>query len=135
MSNDYITMTSEELLDSYLLNLEVRESADRAVWAIKAELRDRMTREGATELPIRKHTVRLRQTVRDDNQRLALVRELINPEDLEAAGAYTPEHTEVVPEKFNATRLKPFRKRGKDIADAIDRAKIVSDIRVTIEEK
>jgi hypothetical protein len=59
-----------------------------------------------------------------DQSRLMAVLELVEEAELEKAGAYIPEHQEstTVAARFNLTKLKPFQKRGREMAEVLEYA-------------
>jgi hypothetical protein len=133
--DDFSLMDPGQLLDAYNLNAEIRDSADRAIYEIKAILKESMLRDGATEIPLRDGVnARLTETVKYNSRILAGVKELISPDELISSGALIPEHQKTVPEQFNATKLKGFAKRGRDVAKIINQAREVSNTRVQIRE-
>jgi len=60
--------------------------------------------------------------------------ELVPEADLVDAAAYVPEHeeTRTVQAKWNATRLKPFAKRGVAVQEAIASARVEGEPRLKL---
>lgn len=108
-----------------------------AIWRIEGELQARMEGEGASIYDTSTHEVELKTSTSYDQGRLTPLLELLSQEELEAAHAYEPEHeeTRTVPAKWNLTHLKKFRRRGRDIAEIIERARFSGPTRLTIKEK
>ena len=96
------------------------------------ELSRMMQAEGATEAVSDHHIASLETKHSYDQSRLHGVLEFVPEADLIDARAYVPEHQALVPAKFNATKLKPFAKRGQDIRDVIDAARIEGEPRLKI---
>ncbi len=104
---------------------------------IEMEITKRMRADSATAVAHDDFTVELAGTPKYDESKLYAVLEYIPQADLVKAGAYTPAHEETVqvPEKFNATKLKPFGKFGSDIRDIIQGARWESNVRLRIKPK
>ena len=104
---------------------------------IEMEITKRMRADGATAVAHDDFTVELAGTPKYDESKLYAVLEYIPRADLIEAGAYTPAHEETVqvPEKFNATKLKPFGKFGADIREVIEDARWISNPRLKIKPK
>jgi hypothetical protein len=96
------------------------------------ELSRMMQAEGATEAVSDNHIASLETKHRYDQARLRGVLEFVPEADLVNSGAYAPEHQRLVEGRFNATKLKPFAKRGQDIRDVIDAARIEEEPRLKI---
>ena len=131
-------MTTEEMVSEWIdLNRAVKEQLgdlEHLEYAIQVALE----RDEATEYPHPTHSVKLengRPTW--DYSKLKGVFEYVHPVELEASRAWTPEHKETitVKEKWNVTRLKPYSKRGKDIRDVIEGAKIPGRAQLRIKPK
>ena len=89
---------------------------------------------GATKLRTEKGIVQKMVPVSDyDLGTLAKLREITSPEDLE--GVYIPEHTELVPEKWDGRRLKKVRAFGNEHAAIIDDAEIRGNPRIILVEE
>ena len=89
---------------------------------------------GATKLRTEKGIVQKMVPVSDyDLGTLAKLREITSPEDLE--GVYIPEHTELVPEKWDGSRLKKVRAFGNEHAAIIDDAEIRGNPRIILVEE
>ena len=91
-----------------------------------------MEAEGATEAVSDNHIASLETKHSYDQSRLHGVLEFIPESDLVDAGAYVPKPQALVPAKFNATKLKPFAKRGQDIRDVIDAARVEEEPRLKV---
>jgi hypothetical protein len=129
-------MELQELVDEVAKAETAKRDAaviyDRLSW----QLMRMMVEEGATEAVSDTHIASLSSKHRYDQNRLRGVLELVSETDLVAAGAYVPEHeeTRLVESKFNATKLKPFAKRGRAIQDVIDDARVAEEPRLKIVE-
>ena len=69
-----------------------------------------------------------------DHGKLHGVLELVPEADLVDAAAYVPEHeeTRTVQARWNATKLKPFGKRGAAVQEAIDAARVEGEPRLRL---
>ncbi|MAH48209.1 hypothetical protein CMI37_20465 [Candidatus Pacearchaeota archaeon] len=111
---------------------DLAESRSRIEW----ELTRRMEADGATAIPNERYEVLLAPSkVTYDYGKLVALFETVSEADLVAAGAYTPEHDEPVPAKWNATKLKPFRKFGNDVKTIIDGARLEGPKKLSIKER
>ena len=109
---------------------EAIEIYERAAW----ELTRMMQEEGATEAVSDTHKATLTATNSYDASRLHAVLEVVPEQDLVDAKAYVPEHeeTRTVQAKWNATKLKPFSKRGVAVQEAIASARIEGEPRLKL---
>lgn len=109
------------------------EIRGRVEWFLQRRMED----DGATVYETGTHKVELKASVRYDQGRLTPILELLAQDELTDARAYEPEHeeTHTVPAKWNMTKLKPFARYGKAIADIIEDAKLQGPSRVAIKEK
>ena len=107
-----------EVAKAEVAKREAIELYERAAW----ELTRMMQSEGATEAVSDTHKATLTATNSYDASRLHAVLEVV------------PEHeeTRTVQAKWNATRLKPFAKRGVAVASCIDAARIEGEPRLRI---
>jgi hypothetical protein len=131
-------MTTEEMVREWIdLDLAIKEQVqdlERLEYAIQLA----MEKDGATEYAHPTHTVKLengRPTW--DYGKLKGVLEYVDSQDLYRAGAWAPEHTEevLIKEKWNATKLKPFGRRGKEIRQVIEDARIPGRAHLKIRPK
>ena len=117
-------MDNDSLMDEYR---EVMAEIDPLVERrklIEFHLQKNMENDGATEfVSSRGKAVIEKGSASIDHDKLDALYEYLLPHELAEAGAVVPAHTERVPRKFNMTRLRPFAKRGKSIADIIEGAK------------
>ena len=129
----YNHMSNEELLTEYLTQRQARECAERSLWEISNEWRERAARDGASEIAVKgTHVVELKQTATYDQNKLLSIKEFIDPAELESSGAWRPPQT--IPGKFDVRKLMKFRKRHKDISTLLDNARIPGNINVSIRE-
>lgn len=94
---------------------------------LRLELKRRMEQDGATEYVGSLGKAVLKESrATYDPAMLDTLLEYLQPEELVETGALVPEHeeTRTVGRKWNATKLKPFAKRGRVIRDAIDAARV-----------
>jgi hypothetical protein len=119
-----------EVAKAEVAKREAIELYERAAW----ELTRMMQSEGATEAVSDTHKASLTATNSYDASRLHAVLEVVPEQDLVDAAAYVPEHeeTRTVQAKWNATRLKPFAKRGVAVQEAIASARIEGEPRLRI---
>ena len=130
-------MDSEHLIAELVrLNQTIAELTEQQ-GRIEMELVRIMINAGATSIPHPTHQVVLKTTLSYDPSRLHALRELIDPQELEDAGAYIPAHQQTVnvPEKWNLTHLKKFQKYGADVRKVIENAAYVQASKLTIKEK
>ena len=130
------TEDNDSLIASYLqLDAAIRELQEQR-GRIEWELTRRMQDDGATAIPHETHTVALESNrVTYDPSRLTALLELVSVAELTDAGAYVPEHQETVAARWNATKLKPFKKFGTELAAIIDGARVEGPPKLTIKEK
>ena len=100
---------------------------------IEHEMQARMENDGATLYVGARFTAAMEVKNTYDPALLQYLLELIPQERLTKAKAYTPEHTEVVPAKWNATKLRPFAKEGEEVRTIIEAAKVPSRPTLKIE--
>ncbi len=96
-------------------------------------LQARMTVDGASVLPSTTHDVKVNRSYDTDANVLGELRELIDPAIL--AEAYTPEHQEKVPEKWNMTKVNAFKRYGDAVVEIIERSRLWSPPRISIKKK
>ena len=96
------------------------------------ELTRAMEADGATEAVSDSHVASLEPKSKYDPNLLHTVLEFVPEEELVDSGAYVPEHQTTVPAAWNATRLKPFGKRGSAIKKVIESARIEQDPRLKV---
>ena len=120
----------DEVAKAEVAKREATEIYERAAW----ELTRLMQSEGATEAVSDTFKATLTATNSYDQGKLHGVLELVPEADLVEAGAYVPEHeeTRTVQARWNATKLKPFAKRGAAIQEAIDAAKMSGEPRLKL---
>lgn len=113
---------------------ELQQAKDR-LDIIAMEITQRMNADGATVVDDPTYDVEIKRTHGYDEAKLYTLMEYIPHGELIKAGALIPEHEETVLEKWNATKVKPFGKRGKDVRDTIDAARYVKSTRLSIKPK
>ena len=91
---------------------------------VEADLQRNMENDGATEFAGDHGTATLKAPISYDHDVLDGLYEFIDPGTLAEQGAVRPAHTEIVPRKWNVTKLKPLAKRGKDIRAIIEASRI-----------
>ena len=129
-------MDNDSLMDEYR---EVMAELDPLVERrklIEFHLQKNMENDGATEfVGSGGKAVIEKGSARSDHDNLDALYEYLMPHELAEAGAVVPAHTEEVPRKYNLTKLKPFARRGKEIAAIIEGAKEYSrgKLKVTTE--
>lgn len=86
---------------------------------------------GATRFRIPEGLVLMTEPVVDyDRSIMAGLREITDPEDLK--GAYVPEHSKIVPEKWDGRGLKRLKNFGADHRDIINDGEIRGNPRITL---
>jgi len=120
----------DEVAKAEVAKREAIELYERAAW----ELTRMMQSEGATEAVSDTHKATLTATNSYDHGKLHSVLELVPEADLVDAAAYLPEHeeTRTVQARWNATKLKPFGKRGAAVQEAIDAARVEGEPRLRL---
>jgi hypothetical protein len=131
-------MTTEEMVAEWInLDLAIKEQV-QDLERLEYNIQLAMEQDEATEYPHPTHTVKLEEGRPTwDWGKLRGVMEYLDEDELYATGAYRREHKETitVPEKWNATKLKPFAKRGKDVRDVIEGARIPGRAQLKIRPK
>ena len=130
-----MTDTQEQINELIALKLRVLDLQTQVNF-IEWELQQQMERDKATAIPHPTHKVELKKTLAYDPSKLAALRELIDPKELESSGAFTPEHeeTRTVLERWNMTKVKPFGKYA-GVKAVIKDAAFVASTRLNITEK
>jgi hypothetical protein len=120
----------DEVAKAEVAKREAIELYERAAW----ELTRMMQSEGATEAVSDTHKATLTATNSYDQGKLHSVLELVPEADLVDAAAYVPEHeeTRTVQARWNATKLKPFSKRGVAVQEAIASARVEGEPRLKL---
>ena len=120
----------DEVAKAEVAKREAIELYERAAW----ELTRMMQSEGATEAVSDTHKATLTATNSYDQGKLHSVLELVPEADLVDAAAYVPEHeeTRTVQARWNATKLKPFSKRGVAVQEAIAAARVEGEPRLKL---
>ena len=120
----------DEVAKAEVAKREATEIYERAAW----ELTRLMQSEGATEAVSDTNKATLTATNSYDHGKLHSVLELVPEADLVDAAAYVPEHeeTRTVQAKWNATKLKPFAKRGVAVQEAIAAARVEGEPRLKL---
>jgi hypothetical protein len=114
----------EDLVDRYVrATANVVDAAD-AMCKAELLLKQAMEQDGATEAVSDTHKVEKKTATEYDQSRLMAALELVSEAELVKAGAYIPEHQEstTVSARFNLTKLKPFQKRGREMAEVLEYA-------------
>ena len=127
-------MSAPELVAEVVAREQAAHDAGSALYRAQKALIDRMKDNGATVLETEVGMAKIKTDYSYNQGILHGLLELVPEERLVAAGAYVPEHTEIVPPKFNATRAKPFAKQGQEIADVIERARTEGRTSVKVEK-
>ena len=128
-------LDTDTLVDTWLAQAQVKAFAEREMGHIEMELTHRMVANGATAIPHPAATVTFEGGQAWDKSKLYPLRELVSPEDLD--GAYMPEHEEtvVVAESWNMTKVKPLAKFGREVAEAIESARVPTAPRLKIKPR
>lgn len=128
-------MSAPELVNEVRRLQDEYHSARGAMEEAQFLLLRKMEDNGAVELVSETSKASLIRRDTYDNNKLFSLLELVPEEELVSSGAYIPEHTEKIGYKFNATKAKPFAKRGADIASVIEEAKIPGTPRLKITDR
>lgn len=127
--------TNEELVNAWATIQEAQEELAKNKYEIELEITRRMTMDGATVLDHPTHDVTLTTTLQYDRNNLHPLRELVPP-DVVAKG-YTPEHEvmRTVPESWNMTKVKTWKRYGTDARRIIEEAAFPGQAKLTIKAK
>lgn len=131
---DFETTSTAELIDLFVSHKKVVENSRDKLARIEYEIISRLRQDGATEVVAGGHTATLTTSIRYDQARLRAVMEFVSEEELVQRGAYIPAHEETVPAAWNATKLKPFARRGREIREVIDAAKMEGVPRLSVQK-
>jgi len=128
-------LDNAQLLAYYETTQGLLVETTRLLYHFEQEVLRRMEVDGATEMVADGRRATASRSVSYDPARLTALLELLPEGELVEAGAYAPEHQETiaVPVKWNATKLKPFSKRGRDVAEAIEKARVLGTPRLKVE--
>ena len=96
-------------------------------------LQKRMEEKRASVLPSMTHDVKMDRTYDTDTNVLTQLREHIDPEVLEVA--FTPEHTETVPESWDMRKVNAFKRYGTEVEAIIDASRLWQPARLSIKKK
>ena len=126
----------QELINEYIAVTGAIKQLEIDKGYLEMQLTQSMEYDDATAIPHPTHKVELKRTMAYDPSKLAALRELVDPKELESSGAYIPEHEETitVKEKFNMTKLKPLGKYA-GVKQVIEDAAYVASIKLSITEK
>ena len=129
---EQVDFTLDELVDELATVVDRLASLEKSKWMLEKRIVHLMTDQGATMARTDKYEVTMSRSVSYDATKLAGLREITSPEDLERA--YYPAHEEVVqvPEKWNMTAGRKLAQFGHDHAKIIENAKIYSDPKIRL---
>jgi len=120
------------LLKRYANVMEQLDALSEARKDLEAEIIESMERDDATEWVDGKFTAVLKYTRGYYQDKLDAILEAVPESELLAKGALVPEHTQIVPAKWNMTKLKPFAKRGRAVQATIDSAAYISGVKLSV---
>ena len=135
---DFDLVESEALVAEGLSAQLVLNEARSRLGHIQMELKKRLEADGATEFVAPSGSVRIKEgSATYDQTKLDTLLELLAENELVEKGALTLAHEETVQvaRKWNATKLKPFERRGQAVKDAMAAARIPGNPTVVIEVK
>ena len=101
------------------------DNLNRTIFELKQDLINLLSQIGASEVVTDRYTVTIKETHVYDQNKLLVLLEMLDAEELIEDGAYVPEHTRTVAGKFNVNKLRKYMKRGDNIK------KIIQDSRAT----
>ena len=130
-----VDFTFDELIDE-LCDIKKRQrSIDEARWMLERHVVELMDAEGASTMRTENHVVKITRPVTYDTTKLAQLREITDPLDLD--GVYTPEHeeTRMVAERWNMVKGKKLLKLGNAHRDLIQKAKVYGNPKIEVFEK
>jgi hypothetical protein len=130
-------MDIETLIADWIRLTNLMHECNDGIGRIEMEITQTMERDGATAIPHDFFNIELKKTFSYDESKLASLRELISPQELEDAGAYIPEHilSSTVPARWNMTKTKPFGRYGAEVRDVISSAAYVRSTKLVITER
>ena len=105
---------------------------------LHVEMKRRLQQDGATEYVGENGKAKLVETGASyDHLRLNTLLEVLTTSELVEAGALVEPYEKVVdvPRSWNVTKLRPFAKRGKVVADIIAAARIPGNVVVKVDGK
>lgn len=120
--HDLQNISSYDLAEMYNKTFQKFQAIRHNLGVLQARA-DQLSREtGASVFVGDSHELHIKPNLKTDKTKLTPLLELVPPEDLIREGAVVLAHKETidVPDKWNLTRLKPFKKYGKKISDIID---------------
>jgi hypothetical protein len=129
------TLLDEALIRQWVDSTTALAKLQDDIGRIEMELTHRMEARGATAIDDPDYVVTLKEgSPTWDYGKLAGLREVTSPEQLE--GSYFPEHpeTRVVPEKWNMTKAKTLGRFGSVHTDILARARITGPRRLKISQ-
>ena len=120
--------TNDELIEKILDEQDAYEALRRRVDAMKMTLQRRMEWDEATLYPCEAGVATLEAKTTYDYSKLIGLFELVSEQELTELEAYTPEAGKFVsvPATWNMTKTNMLKKRGREYADIIEGAKVVS---------
>ena len=121
---DVIIQKKQTIKDSY-----------KDIHDLEQLLRVELDNNNATELSIEGYIVTAEPNIEYDQNQLAVLLEILDPQELIEDGALVAEHTTVIKQKFNVRKLMKFGKRGKDIREIIDNSRITKSTKLKITPK
>lgn len=129
---------NEELVEEarHLANLRSQfDVIEREIFLVENAILSAMEQAGASVKRVGAYRIIINQGYKYDASRLAPLREITDPQDLE--GIYIPEHEETVrkPEKWNMVKGKKLAKLGAEHAAIIADARIPQRPKVVIVEE
>ena len=118
-------LTAAELIDEVYVREDAAEDAAQRLYEAQAMLIAKMEENGSTELLSDSNIAKLTTKGEYDQVALRVLFETddVTYEELVEAGAYIPEYQKTVEARFNATKLKPFGKRGGEVRGIIEGAR------------
>jgi hypothetical protein len=124
MDNDLGLMDNETLILEWITLRDTIEPLRDRMLTVEFRLQKNMETEGATEYSGASGRAELLTgSPRIDQDKLDAIYEYLDPLELAEAGAVKPAHTVDVERKWNMTKLKPFARRGRQVADIIEAAR------------
>lgn len=131
------TIDHQALINKHIQLTRIMTTLQERKGRIEMELHQYMETEEAKVILHPTHDIELKESRAYDHSKLAALRELVDPVELEGSGAFTPAHQDTVdvPEKWNMTKVKPFIKYGGEIKATIENSAYVSGVKLSIKEK
>lgn len=132
-------MNNHEYINKFAEIIKSREEEEKelkkTIFSLKQDLLQLMNDEGASEVVTDKYTVTITERPVYDQNKLLVLLEMLDAEELIEDGAYVPEHTKTVEGKFNVNKLRKYMKRGDNIRKIIEDSRATHSTSLKVQDK